>query len=95
MTKWDDLREAADEARIANIWKIVSRYQFKMALKASNKLAQFKTALASASDGTQLYFADANNISRNSAAVTEIAAALGLTSTQVDNFFQAASQVGE
>lgn len=71
----------------------VTRYQFKKAVLDSGQLAALKGAYSSLTDEAKLYWDEADRVGRDSILITELKAALGLTDTQVDNFFRNAYKI--
>jgi hypothetical protein len=72
---------------------VVSRFQAKAALSAAGLLPAVEAALADADPIAQLAWAEAIEFRRNSPTILGLAAALGLTSAQVDDLFHAAAAI--
>jgi hypothetical protein len=72
---------------------VVSRFQAKAALAGAGLLASVEAALADADPLAQLAWAEAIEFRRQSPTILGLAAALGLTETQVDDLFHAAAQI--
>ena len=71
----------------------VTRYQFKKAVLDSGQLDALKGAYAGLTDAAKLYWDETDRIGRDSVLITELKAALGLTDTQIDNFFRNAARI--
>jgi hypothetical protein len=69
----------------------ISSLQFRREVKARNKMAQLKTWLGSATEDVQLYFEFTSRVRTTDPEFIEFAALAGLTPTQIDQFFIAAS----
>jgi len=74
-------------AAVVVIPETVARYQFKKALIAVSKFAQFKTYLSTAPDDVAAYFQDKNIFNRTDAEIELVRIALGRTDAQVDQLF--------
>lgn len=72
---------------------IVSRFQAKAALMAAGLLPSVDAAISAADSITQLAWAEVTELRRNSPMIVALAAAIGLTYTQVDDLFRAAAQI--
>lgn len=75
--------------------QVVSRFQAKAALLQAGLLTQVETLIADpATDAvTKLAWAEAVEFYRNSPTIATLAAALGLTSGQIDNLFITAANI--
>lgn len=71
----------------------VSRGQAKQALLASGQLDQVEAAIAGASRQVQIYWSDFPTFHRDHPTLLTMAAALGMSSDDVDNLFRAAALV--
>lgn len=73
----------------------VSKFQAKAALLDAGRLAQVEALMASQSTPAiaKLAWTDAQNFERNSPTIAALAAALGLSSEQIDNLFIAAARI--
>jgi hypothetical protein len=71
----------------------VSPAQARLALHAAGLLDRVETIVASADITTKIAWNNATVIDRNSPTVTGLAAALNLTSTQLDQLFTAAAAI--
>lgn len=87
------------EAELSAAWgsmpspvpQIVTRRQAKRALLAAGLLSTVETAVSGASAEVQIDWADALEFRRDNPTIAALAAALGLTSAQVDDLFRAAA----
>lgn len=84
---------AAYVAPPAPIPQIVSRFQARAALYGAGLLPSVETAIAAADPLVQMAWVDAQEFRRDSPTILAMAGALGLTDTQVDELFTAASQI--
>lgn len=73
--------------------EVVSRFQARAALHHAGLLPQAEAAVADADPITRIAWQDAQEWRRDSPTIASIAAALGLTSEQVDDLFRAAAQI--
>lgn len=71
----------------------VSMMQAQLALAAAGKLAAVEAAVAAASATVQIYWRTAPTLHRDHPLVASLAAAVGLTSPEVDALFVAASAI--
>lgn len=71
----------------------VSRLQAKQALRIAGKLDAVETAVADASDEVKIYWADASSFHRDHPTLQALAAALQMTSDEVDDLFRAAHAI--
>lgn len=70
--------------------EVVSMRQARLALLQADLLDDVETAMASASRADQIEWEYATEVRRDSALVVSMTAALGWSSTQVDNLFRVA-----
>lgn len=71
----------------------VTPFQAKAAIYAAGLLPAVEAAIAAAPKVAQLAWSDATEFTRDSPTIATMAAAIGLTSAQVDALFVAASQI--
>lgn len=71
--------------------KAVTMRQARLALLSAGLLSQVEAAITAAGDAARIEWEYAATVERNWPLVTALAAALGLTSSQVDELFFAAS----
>lgn len=73
----------------------VTKYQFKRALLSANQLNNVKAQVPNLTEAAQIYWEDNENIGRESILITELQSLMGLTDTQIDNFFKTANDIDE
>lgn len=71
----------------------VTKYQFKRALLAANQLDNVIAQVPNLTAEAKLYWEDNELIDRESTLLTELQSLMGLTDTQIDNFFRNASAI--
>ncbi len=89
---WLAAGNAPNPAPPSAVQKSVTRLQGRLALNAAGLLTKVETAVAAADVPTQIWYADAQNWDRNDPILAQLAAALGLTSDQVDALFVQAAE---
>lgn len=72
---------------------VCSRFQAKAALAAAGLLSASEAAVAAADSTAQLAWAEAIEFRRNSPTIAALAAAVGLTDSEIDDLFRAAMQI--
>ncbi len=72
--------------------QVITSLQFRREVKARNKVTQFKNWLGTASEDVKLYFEFTDRIRTTDPEFMEFVSLLGLTPTQVEQFFIAADQ---
>jgi hypothetical protein len=71
--------------------QVITSLQFRREVKARNKVTQFKNWLGTASEDVRLYFEFTDRINTTDPEFMEFVSLLGLTPTQVENFFISAA----
>lgn len=85
---------AANSIRTDSVPVSVSRFQARAALHVAGLLDAVEAAVAAAPDPlVQIAWADAQSFERSSPTIATLAAAIGLSDTQVDDLFIAAAKI--
>lgn len=93
LTPVEEAARRANETRGNRPPDVVTRFQFKSAIRASGRAADLATHIAGLSAPQREEWTDRRFFRRDSAIVAAAAAALGVNSNQVDALFRSAAEI--